>query len=726
MPQIAKLIIKITLLLAIVLGANCPGFAGGGPESVLIVVNANSDSSKLIANTYISLRGIPDRNIVYLDDIPFKEAIEFDEFETKILRPVLATIEDRKLSGSIDYIVYSSDFPTNIRMPAQRKKMLELAEKEPGVKVDELFRALRRGEASLTGLTYMAGRTLHVPESILFDLASNRYFRWSRNHMLKRPFVGPLQKEFERSISAFENPKTDPLFESAITSLEQMAKKNPGQTALLYWLARFNAKRGDVNAATRWMTRAIAMGWSDRSGTLADPAFSDAKDDPVFNGLVKRMSNDGSRDIASRGFRQLYQWGPNGMINRTAGQGERYFLSAMLAVTRNDGNTEAEAVRQLTRAVAADFTKPRGTFCFMKTANPKAPRVVNRVPRFGAAVIALQEMGYQAEILNTDLPKDRDDILGLTSGLATFNFERTGSSIVPGAICENLTSFGGRMGQIGGQTKLTEFLRHGAAGSSGTVVEPMNHPFKFPDPMIHVHYARGCTLAEAFYQSIRGPFHMLIVGDALCQPFATPPKIVVAGVEPMSTISGTTELRFDRSQTPVRISGMELYLDGVMSRRDRKFEPISIDSNLMSDGYHEIRVVAFAANQIETRGSVVIPIVVENKGHSCKLEVEKSFCGFDDTLSFSFSAIGADKVRLVQHQRVLYEAEAAAGTTFVEAKILGRGKTTVRAIATIDGKEVSSFPLQIQINGPLSETRVRTAKPKKPKAKPAPAKAKSA
>ena len=724
MLQVLRLIAKVTLMLVIFAAGTRPIHAGGGPESVLLVVNAGSDSSKLIANTYISLRGIPDRNIVYLNDIPFKEAISFEIFEAKILRPVLAAIEDRKLSGSIDYIVYSSDFPTNIRMPEQRKQMLELAKKQ-GAKIDKLFNDLRRGEASLTGLTYMAGRTLHAPETILLDLAGNRYFRGSTSQMLKRPFVGPLQKEFERSISAFENPKTDPLFESAINSLEKMAKKNPGQTAVLYWLAKFNAKLGDESAATRWMTRAIAMGWDDRSGTRIDPTFA-AMSDPVFEGLVKRMGNTGRKDIASRGFRQLYQWGPNGMINRTAGQGERYFLSAMLAVTRNDGNTEAEAVRQLTRTVAADFTKPFGKFYFMKTGNPKAPRVVNRIPRFGAAVSALQEMGYQAEVLKTNLPKDQNDILGLTSGLEKFNFEKTGSSIIPGAICENLTSFGARFGQIGGQTKLSEYLRHGAAGSSGTVVEPMNHPFKFPDPMIHVHYARGCSLAEAFYQSIRGPFHMLIVGDALCRPFATPPKIIVSGVEPMSTITGTAEFRFDRSQTPVRISGMELYLDGVMSRRDRKFEPITIDSNLMSDGYHEIRVVAFAANQIETRASVVIPVVVENKGQSCTLTAENPVCGFGDTLSFSFTATGASKVRLVQHQRVLKEIDGAAGTTFVEAKILGRGKTSVRAIATIDGKEVSSVPLKVQINGPLSDTRPRTVAPKKPKAKPAPAKAKSA
>ena len=66
------------------------------------------------------------------------------------------------------------------------------------------------------------------------------------------------------------------------------------------------------------------------------------------------------------------------------------------------------------------------------------------------------------------------------------------------------------MSQGAGQTPLSEFLRFGAAGASGTVTEPYSpSPTKFPSPMIQVHYARGCTLAEAFYQSVSGPYQLL-------------------------------------------------------------------------------------------------------------------------------------------------------------------------------------------------------------------------
>jgi len=73
---------------------------------------------------------------------------------------------------------------------------------------------------------------------------------------------------------------------------------------------------------------------------------------------------------------------------------------------------------------------------------------------------------------------------------------------LPGAIAESLTSYGGHFDH-GGQTKLTEFLRHGAAGSSGAVQEPWSIQAKFPVPLLHAYYADGCSLAEAFYQSIQ-------------------------------------------------------------------------------------------------------------------------------------------------------------------------------------------------------------------------------
>ena len=63
-------------------------------------------------------------------------------------------------------------------------------------------------------------------------------------------------------------------------------------------------------------------------------------------------------------------------------------------------------------------------------------------------------------------------------------------------------------------------MRYGAAGSRGTVHEPYAQHPKFPNPLIHVFYADGCSLAEAFYRGIWGPYQLMGVGDGLARPFA--------------------------------------------------------------------------------------------------------------------------------------------------------------------------------------------------------------
>ena len=135
-----------------------------------------------------------------------------------------------------------------------------------------------------------------------------------------------------------------------------------------------------------------------------------------------------------------------------------------------------------------------------------------------------------AEILQGNVPEGKNDVQGAMLGVANFDWKASRSTILPGAICEHFTSFGGDMHASAGQTPLSELLRYGATAASGTVTEPYAIPHKFPSPMMQVHYARGCTVAESFYQSVLCPYQLLIVGDPLCRPWANIPEITVAGV----------------------------------------------------------------------------------------------------------------------------------------------------------------------------------------------------
>ncbi len=356
------------------------------PENVAVVVNEDSWASAAVANAYVHLRGIPERNVIVISGLSSFETIGVEEFRNRILIPVFSAIKARGLQGAIDCIAYSADMPFGVDLG--------------GDIGSSAVPAWSGGRGSLTGMTY-----LH--EAVL-----------------------------ARSIAEY----------SAMDS-------------------------------NRYAGRTVA-------------------------GEVPR-------------FRSQTAWDALGMPV-TNGAGRRYMLSTMLGATSGRGTSVREAVAALERAVAADGTCPTGTIYYTVSDD-----IRTRVRQWGfeEAVRLLKNEGVEAEIVKGPLPQGRGDIAGATVGTAEFDFAAAGSRILPGAIYDNLTSFGGILLLLSDQTPMTEFTRHGAAGVSGTVTEPGAIQAKFPTPFIHVYYARGASLAEAFYRSVAAPYQLLIVGDPLCRPW---------------------------------------------------------------------------------------------------------------------------------------------------------------------------------------------------------------
>ena len=698
-------------LLILIVGNCFPAnvVAGGGPENLVLVVNADSASSKMIANTYVEGRGIPSRNVIYLSGIPTGEVTDLENFREKILKPILREIELRKLSTSVDYIVYSSDFPTVITNRDHFEKLKKQIEDRTG---KEIQSKLYSANASITSLTYFADAiVLDEPGYMLLD--SNAYYRQPAQVLLRRPFHADQQTAFQDAIDKLDS-KDESEFKAAISTLLAMAKNNPRQLAVAYWLAKFYGKSGDAKNATAWLTRAIRLGWSYQKQTRADLAFENVKDDPVFRGIVDRIPDQPFDFVPTQGFKHVYRWGPNGMVNSEAGQGNRHFLSTVLAVTRNHGNTEKEALRQLKLTMGADESHPKGTFYFTDTSDV---RVKTRKPNFGPAIDALESLGLKTKIVKSTMPTKARDVVGLTCGTSKFEWTKTGSKILPGTICDNLTSHGGGLHRVG-QTKISAFLAANAAGASGTVIEPYAIQQKFPHPMIQVHYARGCSLAEAFYQSVHGPFQLLILGDALCQPWAKKPVLNVEGLEPGDTIGGKTEIKLDASPSPVSIGDIELYVDGMRVLRVPFRERLSFDSTQMTDGYHEIRIVSIANNSIETTGSAILPIQVDNKGIKTILKAEHADYLETDQISFQAKSNYGDSIELMHNGRALAKKIGRDVEFKVPANLLGRGKVSVVAQAISEsGRSVTSMPIELQIDGRISDRKKDTQTKKKPPAK---------
>ena len=681
--------LAVGTLLAIV--SSPETLAGGGPENVFLVVNEHSLSSKLIANHYSDIRKIPENNVIYLKDVPDKDVVSIEQLKEFILEPIFNAIASRRLKGTIDYIVYSSGFPTRVSVGEHKELLKDLAGKSF---VGKFFAPV----ASLTSVTYFASMILSDNPTYM-SLSSNNYYRPPYSQALVRPFDGELLKKYQNATAALHAEGQN--FTDGQNILLRMSKANPGQAAILYQLARFFAVENDKENAISFLTRAVRMGWKNKQLIERDANFTKIKTDPLFQGLVQRVPESRSDMIASHGFRNAYHWGPNGMINGPK-RGERYFLSAMLSVTRGQGISDYDSVNYLTRAVEADYSQPKGTFYFTHT---KDVRTTTRLSNYKKSMDELDQLNLQSRITKQRLPKRRDDVLGLSCGTAVFDWAESKSKFVAGAIADNLTSTGGLFANRS-QTKCTEFLRFGAAGACGTVVEPFSIQAKFPHPLIHAHYAKGCSLAESYYQSVHGPYQLILVGDALCQPFATPPKISITAPKAMEVVKGKFALEVDSDQSEVAIAGYEVFVDGVMVRRTGNIKNLDIDSSAMGDGFHELRVVAVGRDAIETRGHAILPFMVGNQGHSVTLETDQLRPNFKGKIVLKASANFGQRIIIKQNKKTVGVINSSKGTTSVSPVVLGAGMVKLRAYAVSNDKDtpdVSSIPLSIEVQAALSK-----------------------
>jgi hypothetical protein len=432
--------------------------------------------------------------------------------------------------------------------------------------------------------------------------------------------------------------------------------------------------------------------------------FSLAKQ-PVYRSLganfyFRPVSGDQERE-PTHGFRGWYGWAPGGALSEAGGQ--RYMLSTMLGVTTGKGNSVDEVVAYLRRSASADGTRPQGTIYYAKRNDP---RVSPRLPLFEPAVAALQKLGVNAEIFEPTeaergLPVNKDDVMGLMTGVAVFVWGNNDNKILPGAICENCTSYGAEFPFVNKQTLLSDFLRAGAAGSSGMSIEPTNAPQKFPSAFIHVHYARGCSLAESFYQSVQGPYQLLIVGDALCRPWATIPEITVDGLAAGDDVKGTLEISPTATTTGPAVDRFELYLDGARVDTCLPGESLTLDTARYSDGSHELRVIGIEASPIETQGRLILPVRFDNHGRKITLEAKSTRVRANQSIELAADSPGSQSILIYSNGRRLGTINAARGAVSVKTTDLGTGPVSIRAVgmgARGAASHVLAVPVEITID----------------------------
>jgi hypothetical protein len=193
--------------------------------------------------------------------------------------------------------------------------------------------------------------------------------------------------------------------------------------------------------------------------------------------------------------------------------------------------------------------------------------------------------------------------------------------------------------------------------------------------MMQVHYARGSTVAEAFFQSVYSPYQLLIVGDPLCRPWANIPEVTVSGARPGATVTGILRLqpaaRFPSGST---IDHFELFVDSQRGLIGEPGNSLELDTSKIPDGYHEFRVVAVEKGSIRSQGEQILPLVTAN--HKRTIEATAAPANIvpaGQPLVITAKAPGCVRIAVIQGTRGVGVIAGEQGRVEIKPSMLGAG-----------------------------------------------------
>jgi len=552
------------------------------PMRTVIVVNENSVDSLTVANHYASLRGIPDRCIVTLTDVPKEMICGIEEMRGAILKPLLAELDKRGLGNQIDTVAYSADFPTAIRLDT------DFAKVPPR---HQIFTPV----GSINGLTSLF-QFLSDEQVSYVAPRTNFYSRVDVDGLQQNPFLNGDRKVFDDAITAAKEER----FTVAIEYLKDLSKKHPLQWPIRFRLASYQVRADKVDDGFETISAMLRDRVAYRLMFENDKSFDKVRDQSVFKTLLASMPPISPNRIPPMPFSARISWGQNG-LPLGDNSGPRYLLSVVLAVTKGRGTSLSEAIDILKRAAQADGTGRPATFYF---SNSTDVRATTRFPLMPVAAVTLRQLGHKVIIDQESLPKNQLNLMGAMLGTPNYDWPLTLNNLLPGSIAENLTSVSGVLHEAASQTSMVELLRGGAAGTSGTVTEPYALQFKFPTALMYAYYAAGTTLAEAFYLSVESPYQLLIMGDPLCRPFGSERDEAFSISDEASTgnvFSMRVNFKRPFKVAVTNVSRLELYFAGRLAMVGKPAEAIRINTIGLPPGCHEVNVIAVSNHPLQMK-----------------------------------------------------------------------------------------------------------------------------
>ena len=120
-------------------------------DQLAILANRNDPESLAVAKHYASIRNVPSAHIIQLD-LPARETISREEYETALVQPTRRALEERQLAGKIRVLVTTYGIPLRVAAP-RPSSQYDLWQKDA---LDRQQRARQRLDAIEESLTRVA------------------------------------------------------------------------------------------------------------------------------------------------------------------------------------------------------------------------------------------------------------------------------------------------------------------------------------------------------------------------------------------------------------------------------------------------------------------------------------------------------------------------------------------------------------------------------------------
>jgi hypothetical protein len=195
-----------------------------------------------------------------------------------------------------------------------------------------------------------------------------------------------------------------------------------------------------------------------------------------------------------------------------------------------------------------------------------------------------------------------------------------------------------------------------------------------------VHYAAGSSLAEAFYQSVTGPYQLLIVGDPLCTPWKRDLPLGVSAPSIDTSWKDSVTIKTQANSQGTRFS---LFVDGVQVESLNRPGEFEINTRKLDDGEHRISVVARSSDSVQTVSRWTCAAMIENHAHrKLELSCHRMVSGSStECCEIKTSCAGAISLEVFHLQRSVCRFDGEAGSKRVDLETIGSGPARLSVVA---------------------------------------------